>query len=82
MKTLLTLAAARLSLFYNFTFSMLPFQLQPLLRLAQTLWGSCLEMLLASPCPIFTLTTLLIKENEYFVTVDSFFVVVGGTFYL
>lgn len=34
------------------------------------------------PCPIFTLTTLLIKENEYFVTTASFLLAVHFIFEL
>lgn len=70
---------------------MASFQLQVYLRPAETSGDSRLEILLASSCPIFTPTALLIKENYYFVTLDSlegvfFFppvvVVVDGTLYV
>ena len=46
------------------------------------LQGSCLEMLLASPCPIFTPTTPLIKEKQCLATIASILVMVHFIFEL
>lgn len=66
MKTLLTLSAARLALLH------VSISAPTFTQTGSNLRGSCLETRLASPRPIFTLTTQLIKENEDFVTVDNF----------
>lgn len=84
MKTLLTLSAVRLALLHA------SISASTFTQTGSNLRGSCLETRLASPRPIFTLTTQLIKENEDFVTVDNFFLFSflfffgggGGTFYL